>query len=219
MVADKHATRQIAAKAQHNRELSAYFDQKAKFDTVYRDWSNRKHEFTKAHSFSWVAGLVGTISFYSMGEDIGKGIGILATAIALFLWVVFSLRWSNRRDREFRLIYPEPTFKASYPTSPTITPVSHRPHFDQMWAGQSYDREEILRRDNLTCQICGHKKQRKNLEVHHIIPRAKGGTDSIENLVTLCKHCHDREDWYEHVRAYPTTIKGSVRRGNWRRQK
>jgi len=48
-------------------------------------------------------------------------------------------------------------------------------------------REKVLIRDNYTCQICGNKK---NLEVHHIIPRSKGGTNVVENGITLCKNCH-----------------------------
>ena len=30
------------------------------------------------------------------------------------------------------------------------------------------------------------------LEVHHIVPVAKGGGDEPENLVTLCKECHKK---------------------------
>ena len=48
-------------------------------------------------------------------------------------------------------------------------------------------REKVLKRDNYTCQICG---SRENLEAHHIIPRSKGGTNLVENGITLCKDCH-----------------------------
>ena len=47
----------------------------------------------------------------------------------------------------------------------------------------------ILHRDNYTCQCCGKKNCR--LEVHHIKFRRDGGTDDEENLITLCKECHD----------------------------
>ena len=55
--------------------------------------------------------------------------------------------------------------------------------------GYSSRREAILHRDNYTCQCCGKKNCR--LEVHHIKFRRDGGTDDEENLITLCKGCHD----------------------------
>ena len=56
--------------------------------------------------------------------------------------------------------------------------------------GYSSRRNAILHRDNYTCQCCGKKNCR--LEVHHIKFRSNGGTDNEENLITLCKECHDR---------------------------
>ena len=55
--------------------------------------------------------------------------------------------------------------------------------------GYSSRRSAILNRDNYTCQCCGKKNCR--LEVHHIKFRRNGGTDDEENLITLCKECHD----------------------------
>lgn len=40
------------------------------------------------------------------------------------------------------------------------------------------------------CEICG---RRFNLEVHHKIPRVKGGTDDRDNLIVLCDCCHKEE--------------------------
>lgn len=45
-----------------------------------------------------------------------------------------------------------------------------------------------LRRDNYTCQHCRTTGTR--LYVHHIVPRHKGGTEDLDNLVTLCHLCH-----------------------------
>lgn len=50
-------------------------------------------------------------------------------------------------------------------------------------------REAVIHRDNYTCQCCG--KRHVRLEVHHIIFRSQGGTDDENNLITLCKDCHD----------------------------
>ena len=48
----------------------------------------------------------------------------------------------------------------------------------------------VLSRDNYTCQICG--AQNTQLQVHHIRFRSQGGSDSMENLTTLCKDCHEK---------------------------
>lgn len=45
----------------------------------------------------------------------------------------------------------------------------------------------ILVRDDFACQLCG---TRRNLQVHHVCFRSQGGTDSPDNLVTVCQGCH-----------------------------
>lgn len=50
----------------------------------------------------------------------------------------------------------------------------------------------VLARDNWTCCSCGRtaKEEGVTLEVDHILPRSKGGTDEMSNLQTLCKKCN-----------------------------
>lgn len=48
----------------------------------------------------------------------------------------------------------------------------------------------ILERDNFTCQYCGRSAPDVILEIDHIVPVAKGGTNKPENLVTACKECN-----------------------------
>jgi HNH endonuclease len=48
-------------------------------------------------------------------------------------------------------------------------------------------RLEVLERDNYVCQNCF--KEEAN-EIHHIIPRRKGGLDTLNNLTTFCRKCH-----------------------------
>lgn len=53
-------------------------------------------------------------------------------------------------------------------------------------------RDEVLLRDRFTCLRCDKKFRNKSqLSVHHIIPRANGGANDASNLVTLCHPCHD----------------------------
>ena len=45
----------------------------------------------------------------------------------------------------------------------------------------------VLERDGYKCVKCGTND---TLHVHHIVHRSDGGTNSINNLVTLCQNCH-----------------------------
>ena len=54
-------------------------------------------------------------------------------------------------------------------------------------------RRKILDRDNFTCQLCGNSnKSEPNLllEIDHIIPLAKGGITTEDNLQVLCWKCN-----------------------------
>ena len=51
-------------------------------------------------------------------------------------------------------------------------------------------RFEILARDNFACQYCGRTSAKVELQIDHIHPRAKGGTNNKENLITACKYCN-----------------------------
>ena len=51
-------------------------------------------------------------------------------------------------------------------------------------------RKATIIRDNNTCQMC--KKTNTMMEVHHIIPKRLNGSNSINNLITLCKSCHKK---------------------------
>ena len=51
-------------------------------------------------------------------------------------------------------------------------------------------REYVLIRDRHTCQHCKGESGCKTLHVHHITYRSQGGTDMVNNLITLCEDCH-----------------------------
>lgn len=51
-------------------------------------------------------------------------------------------------------------------------------------------RFEIFKRDQFICCYCGNRPPHVILEVDHMIPVPKGGTDEPENLVTTCRDCH-----------------------------
>lgn len=57
-------------------------------------------------------------------------------------------------------------------------------------------RKAVNERDRGFCVYCGSDR---NTAIHHIKPRAEGGTDYIENLVTLCYSCHMKQHKEEHI--------------------
>lgn len=61
--------------------------------------------------------------------------------------------------------------------------------------GQTFDLTNIKAfvrfRDKNTCQQCKGKSGDKRIEVHHIQHREDGGPDRPDNLICLCKTCHN----------------------------
>jgi hypothetical protein len=51
-------------------------------------------------------------------------------------------------------------------------------------------RFEIFKRDSFTCQYCGAQPPGVVLEVDHVHPRAEGGGNESENLLTSCTKCN-----------------------------
>lgn len=55
----------------------------------------------------------------------------------------------------------------------------------------------VLERDGNKCARCG--ADNKKLHVHHVKRKSKGGTNSMDNLITLCSKCHKQEHANERV--------------------
>jgi 5-methylcytosine-specific restriction endonuclease McrA len=52
-------------------------------------------------------------------------------------------------------------------------------------------RKNILRRDSYKCGYCGRSDL--PLTIDHIVPRARGGNDSWENLIAACTLCNNKK--------------------------
>jgi 5-methylcytosine-specific restriction endonuclease McrA len=57
-------------------------------------------------------------------------------------------------------------------------------------------------RDGFVCTECGYpagsQRRTRELQVHHIIPISEGGTNDLNNLITLCHICHRKVDSKHH---------------------
>ena len=49
---------------------------------------------------------------------------------------------------------------------------------------------KILKRMNLPCSCCSFHLDGIQLDIHHIVPKSKGGTDDMSNLTYICPNCH-----------------------------
>ena len=56
--------------------------------------------------------------------------------------------------------------------------------------GRRFNRFEILERDKFTCQYCGKTADEVKLDIDHIIPLSKGGSNTNDNLITSCEKCN-----------------------------
>lgn len=57
----------------------------------------------------------------------------------------------------------------------------------------AFTRFNVFLRDSFSCQYCGQGKRANELTFDHVIPRAKGGQTSWENVVTACTECNTRK--------------------------
>ena len=54
-------------------------------------------------------------------------------------------------------------------------------------------RGKIYGRDGGRCQYCGRGLTRKEAQADHLIPKARGGTKTLDNLVLCCEPCNQKK--------------------------
>lgn len=102
---------------------------------------------------------------------------------------VWLYRMADRPIRRYWVTWERPTYNdGEIRTNQDCEP----PAFVEPIAYPARDKDQVrlivMRRDQHTCQRC--QAQKPDLHVHHIIPKHGGGTDTPENLITLCSACH-----------------------------
>ena len=73
------------------------------------------------------------------------------------------------------------------------------------WTEWAAIRERVVARAGWRCQACG---VRRRLDVHHVVKRSQGGSDfDLDQLMALCRWCHDQTDApYERGRLVVTAL-------------
>lgn len=57
-------------------------------------------------------------------------------------------------------------------------------------ANPKFCRRSILLRDRYKCQYCGSRFESQDLTFDHVVPRAKGGVTTWDNILTCCVECN-----------------------------
>ena len=56
-----------------------------------------------------------------------------------------------------------------------------------------FSRANVFARDDHTCQYCGERFAKGDLNLDHVVPRSHGGRSTWENVVTSCVDCNRRK--------------------------
>jgi hypothetical protein len=197
--------RKDAASEEYKRRIDPYNVKKAAFEITLKQWNQGRFQATKSNLWSDTTCLIFALVGAFLGISWGVQGFISGGIIAFVLAIIFYGKEHERLVSNFEKRNPQPEFTLKEPLYPVIEPVvvlcAQPPLGDKVC-----DREAILKRDSYTCQSCGQRKQKGKLEIHHVMPRSQKGANTSCNLITLCLKCHDREDWFGHIRAYPTTL-------------
>ena len=59
--------------------------------------------------------------------------------------------------------------------------------------GIAFNRRNLMRRDDHTCQYCGAQFAPERLTIDHILPLSRGGRTGWENCVLACHRCNGRK--------------------------
>lgn len=70
----------------------------------------------------------------------------------------------------------------------------------------AFTRFNVFLRDRFTCQYCTRRFQTPELTFDHVIPRARGGRTTWDNIVTACYACNLRKGSHlpETIRMHPS---------------
>lgn len=68
----------------------------------------------------------------------------------------------------------------------------------------AFTRFNVFLRDRFRCQYCGERHKSNDLTFDHVIPRARGGQTTWENIVAACWTCNmEKDDQHRHPLRMP----------------
>lgn len=126
---------------------------------------------------------------------------VKSTADNIVSWVRRLSRWINLTECSFEAV----RFDTQLMDNPDIEGVEY-----QQGELFGYEvKEYLLDRYGHTCQYCGGSSGDRILEWEHIVPKSRGGSDSVKNATLSCRTCNmeknDRrpDEWAAAIKAKP----------------
>ena len=99
-------------------------------------------------------------------------------------WKDFSMRTAPEKDEVIRTV----SFKVRVPRVILLL------FYDRLPLNEvKFTRKNIFERDGSRCQYCGKKFDTKELNLDHVLPRARGGATTWDNVVCSCSSCNGRK--------------------------
>lgn len=92
---------------------------------------------------------------------------------------------------------------------PRIIVLDHYDHVPRRYV--RFSRQNVLMRDGFTCQYCGARLPRAELNLDHVVPRALGGKTTWENVVASCFECNRNKGSRTLAQARISLLKKPVR--------
>ena len=54
-------------------------------------------------------------------------------------------------------------------------------------------KRELMRRQDNTCVYCGYRRIARSLDIDHVVPAIRGGSNDVSNLQVKCRPCNQRK--------------------------
>jgi len=105
---------------------------------------------------------------------------------AMTLWCQGKVEIVETHDREVRAV----TFAFKLPSIVRLLRFVKVRNLHRV----KFSRANIYVRDDYTCQYCARQFEPEDLTFDHVVPVARGGRRSWENIVTACMPCNRRKD-------------------------
>src|ERR1700722_1077090 len=109
---------------------------------------------------------------------------IISWERAVVLLVLDKVDVLEQYDEEIRSRSPAPRTPAAARLKKAAALTRHAGRFSRI---------NVYTRDGFRCQYCGERKEMRDLNYDHVIPRVRGGHTVWENIVTSCYACNDRK--------------------------
>lgn len=76
---------------------------------------------------------------------------------------------------------------------PSILRLLRHVRLKRVFAEVPFSRTNVYARDENRCQYCGHTFEPQSLTFDHVVPVARGGLKTWDNIVTCCVGCNRRK--------------------------